>query len=75
MKVERYNGSVAKNIKDIIEEKGLKQKAVAKAAGFDEKVFSAMLTNRKIIKVSEIMDIANALGVEPNELYGIKREG
>lgn len=74
MKIEKYNGSVAENIKAIINEKGLKQKTVAKKAGFGEKDFSAMMTNRRIIKVSEVMDIANALGVEPNDLYGITKE-
>lgn len=73
MKVETRGGSVAENIKLIIARKGLKQKAVAKAAGFGEKEFSAMLTNRKIIKANEIMDIANALDVEPNDLYGLTK--
>ncbi len=72
MKIEKCNGSVAKNIKAIILKKGLKQKAVAEKAGFSEKEFSAMLTNRRIIKVNEIMDISVALGVTPNELYGIE---
>ena len=66
MGIELYNGSVATNIKCIMLEKGLKQ------AGFNEKEFSAMLKNRKIIKVDDVMDIAKALGVSPNELFGIK---
>lgn len=75
MCIETYNGSqLARNIKNIMADKGLKQKAVAHRAGFDEKEFSAMLNNRKIIKVDEIVDIANALGVTPNELYGIASE-
>lgn len=72
MGIELYNGSVAENIKCIMSEKGLKQKAVAEKAGFNEKEFSAMLKNRKIIKVDDVMDIADALGVSPNELFGIK---
>lgn len=72
MGIELYNGSVATNIKCIMLEKGLKQKSVAEKAGFNEKEFSAMLKNRKIIKVDDVMDIAKALGVSPNELFGIK---
>lgn len=72
MGIESYNGcSIARNTREIMTQKGLKQKAVAMKAGFSEKEFSAMLTNRRIIKVDEVMDIAKALGVTPNELYGI----
>lgn len=74
MEIEKCNGSVAKNIKEIILRKGLKQKSVAEKAGFSEKDFSAMLTNRKIIKVSEIVNISKALGVTPNELYGLAKK-
>jgi len=69
--IELYNGSFAKSVKEVMNQKGLKQKVVAEKAGFSEREFSAMLTNRRIIKVDEVMDIANALGVTPNELYGI----
>ena len=33
-----------------------------------------MLTNRRTIKADEIMAIAQALGVYPNDLYGIESE-
>ena len=76
MCIETYNGSLlARNIKNIMNEKGLKQKAVAHKAGFSEKEFSAMLNNQKIIKVDEVMNIAKALDVTPNELYGIETKG
>lgn len=74
MGIEKYSGSVAKNIKQIIAKTGIKQKTVAEKAGFDEKEFSAMMNNRRIIRADEIMDIANALGVTPNDLYGISEE-
>lgn len=75
MGIELYNGCLAKSIKGVIKQKGLKQKNVAEKAGFSEKEFSAILNNRRIIRVDEVMDIANALGVTPNELYGITPNG
>jgi len=56
------------NIKNIINKKGLKQKAVAERSGYNEKEFSHMLNGRKIIKGEDILPIANALGVEPNDI-------
>lgn len=56
------------NIKNIINQKGLKQKAVAERSGYNEKEFSHMLNGRKIIKGEDILPIAIALGVEPNDI-------
>lgn len=61
---------VAENTKRLIANRGLKQKAVAFKAGYDAKVFSAMLNNRKLIRDNDIVAIANALEVTPNELFG-----
>ncbi len=61
---------VATNIKKMIKEKGLLQKKVAERAGYDIKVFNNMLNGRKIITDCDIMPIAHALEVEPNELFG-----
>ena len=61
---------VSENIKRIMSEKGLKQKAVAEWCGYPEKVFSAMLCDRKKIYAdNNITTIANALGVTPNDLF------
>ena len=62
---------VAKNIRKIADDKGLKYKVVAVRAGFDPKAFSAMLTGRKTIHPDFIPAIATALSVTPNEIYGI----
>lgn len=59
---------VATNIKKVIEEKGAKQKTIACASGFNEKEFSNMLNGRKIIKADDVLPIAVALGVTPNDL-------
>ncbi len=65
---------VAENAKKIIEQKCLKQGAIAKKADYDGKVFSNMLNGRKIITDLDVIRIANALEVEPNELYGIEKK-
>lgn len=62
---------VAANIKRIITGKGLKQSYIARKIGYSVNQFNAMLNNRKIIKSSDIVPIAKALDVEPNELFGL----
>ena len=64
---------VAENTKRIIENKCLKQGLVAKKAGYDAKKFSNMVNGRKIITDMDVIRIANALEVEPNELYGFEK--
>mgnify|MGYP000795546220 CR=1 FL=1 len=61
---------IAENVKSIIKEKGLLQKAVAKRAGYGQKAFNNMLNNRKVITDRDIIPIAKALDVEPNVLFG-----
>lgn len=60
--------SVAIGIKKEIIARGLVQKAVAKRAGFTEQQFSDMLNDRKIIKASDLMGIADAIGIEVIDL-------
>lgn len=62
---------IAENVKKTIREKGYKQVAIAKQAGFKEYEFSNMLNGRKIIKADDVLPIAEALGVEPNDLLKI----
>ena len=69
-----YKSIVAENIKRIIAEKCLSKGAIGKRAGYDIKKFSNMLNGRKIITDVDVINIANALDLEPNELYGIKKE-
>lgn len=52
----------------------LKQKAVAKKAGYDEKVFSNMLNGRKNVTDVDVAKIASALNVPPGELFDMKNE-
>lgn len=62
---------VAKNTRRIIEERGLKKVAIAERAGLSAQQFSAILNNRKLVKDTDIIAIANALCVTPNELFGL----
>ena len=69
MNIANFNFPVADNIERIIKERGLKQCAVASKAGFKKQPFSDMLNGRRLIKTSDVIIIAKALGVSINELY------
>lgn len=60
---------VAPNVKSIIEKKCLKQNAIAKKAGYSEQQFSAMLNGRKVIRDTDVLNIALALDVDANALF------
>ena len=64
------------NVSDIIyktiEEKCLKQSAVARAAGYSPKQFNAMLNGRKRMTSDDVVPICKALGVTPNQLFGME---
>lgn len=60
---------IVTNIKNILNEKGLKQGFVAEKAGFTDQQFSNILNFRKQLKVEHIPRIAYGLGVEPNEIF------
>lgn len=63
---------IAENTKRIIEEQGVKQKAIAEKAGYTEQQFSRMMNDRNLISWYDVLRIAEALGVTPNDLYGIE---
>ena len=63
--------NVANTIRAIINSNGLKNKAVAERAGYTEKRFSRILTGLSPMKSDDILRIARALNVTPNELFGI----
>lgn len=60
---------VAENIRRIIKQKGLVQKAVAARAGFSATQFVAMMHGRKTIKADYIPRIVKALDVSVEELF------
>ncbi len=59
-------------IKEIIKERGLSIKGVAEKIGYSQAMLSYMLGDQRTIKDTDILRIAEALGVTPNELFGIK---
>ena len=59
------------NTRRIIARRGYKDKAIAEKIGVSANQFSSMMNNRKIITADDVMAIANALEVTPNELFGI----
>ena len=60
---------VIRSIREIINQKGMKQCAVAKRAGFTPQEFSNILCEKKVFKTEYIMPICNALDVYPNDLF------
>ncbi len=62
---------VEQKVKALIQSKGLLQKTVAEMAGYPERTFSRMLNGHTPIRDADVWKIAQALGLTPNELYGI----
>lgn len=60
-------------VKNIIQDRGLKQKSVALKAGIAEKAFSDMLNGRRKISPADIVNLCVSLNVTPNELFGISK--
>lgn len=63
------NRPVSDNILRIISERGYKQSAVARKAGYTRQTFGYMVHNTRIIRPGDVQRIAFALGVEPGELF------
>lgn len=67
--IVNYNNPVASNIIKIVDRKGLKQKVVAENANMSPQAFCDVLNGRRILKVSEVNNIAKSLDVEVNDLF------
>lgn len=63
------NQPVSGNIVRVIQEKGYKQSAIAKRAGYSRQAFCNMVNDYKIIRPDDVMRIADALEVKPEELF------
>lgn len=74
MSINELNAPVAARIVALMKEKGLKQNAVARRAGFSKQQFNDMLNGRRLIKVSELPILAKALEVSPNALFSDNAE-
>lgn len=69
MSIAEHNAPLPRNIGRIIQEKGLKQSAVARWAGYSNQQLTDMLNGRKLIKPCDAKSIAKALGVSIAELF------
>lgn len=67
--IRDYNSVVPENIKRIIKEKCYKQGLISKRAGYEEQQLTDMLNGRKIIKPCDVFAIADALEVNPEDLF------
>lgn len=72
--ISTSNAVVAENIKNIIEDRSLKQSAIAKKAGFSTQEFNAMLNGRRLIKAIEMISIMDVLNVDANTLFRRKED-
>lgn len=63
------SGSVARGIKSILREKGVRNQHVAKKAGFTERQFSDMLHGRKLILAEYLPRIADAMEVSIMDIF------
>lgn len=66
--------TVQDRIYKMMEGKNMCQARVARSAGIDPKLFNAMLRGRKLIRLEDINPLCNALGCEPNDLFGFVDE-
>lgn len=69
MNIEMQNAGVPNAIARIIEEKGMKQYVVAERSGMTAQMLTDIFAGRRLIKARDIVMIARALEVMPNELF------
>lgn len=62
---------VMNNVRRILFEQGYKQKAIAIKAGYTYQQFNNLLNDRKTVTDEDVIKLAHALNVTPNELFGI----
>lgn len=60
---------IINHIKQLIADKGLKQKYVAEQMGLSQNDFSNMMNGRKDFKVEYVAPLCKALGISANELF------
>lgn len=64
---------VAERLREMIDERGLKQKFIADKIGVSETAFSAMLNGRQQIDVDTFFAIAVVIGMSPDEIVAFKK--
>ena len=67
------NTAFAKRLRALLDEKGMRQKDLAAAAGVHEVLISRYCTGERIPKYSTLCKIASALGITVDDMMGEKR--
>lgn len=67
--IAESNAPVPMNIERIVAKRGLFKSYVAKKAGLTPANLSDILGGRRVVRMSEVADIARALDVEISELF------
>ena len=67
--------AIADNVRQIIKDLGLTQKTVARRAGWDPKLFNALLNGRKVFKADYLPAICVAIGKSPDEVFEYDSKG
>lgn len=67
--IAEMNEPLATKIRKILEQRGFSQTAIARKAGYSRQDLSYMLNGRKIIKVCDIVKIAKAMQISPEDLF------
>ena len=70
------NSVVPAQLKKLIDQKGLKQAAIARRAGFSAQELNDMLNGRRIMRAADIaslIDVVKDFGADANYLFGIRK--
>ena len=67
--VERDNAILLENIRNILNEKGIKHCKVAGKLGMSNAEFSRMLAGKRVVRACYSPSIADALGCDCNDLF------
>lgn len=63
----------AEKLREMIDERGLKQKFIAEKVGISETALSAMLSGKQKIDVETFLAIADVLRMTPDEIFSFRR--
>lgn len=70
--ISTSNSVVAKNLKNIISRKALKQTALAERAGYSPQELNDMLNGRRLMRavdIAAILNVVKEVGVDANDLF------
>lgn len=63
---------VAQNVRNILNEQGLKHYVIAEKIGYNKQQFCDLLNGRRTFTANDIAKICSVLNVTPNDLFGVK---